>query len=568
MKSNRHNASLFIFLPWALLLLTQPIHAQSNYRERVIAAIAYKVAETVEWPNEQNFTSFKILMIGADNKRLFEELKKVASLRTLKGVEIEILRTDNVSEIPDTHLIIVDRMKNSVIENLSKNITHRQTLLITDGYENQRLVMINLIESERMLNFEYNKANIINQGLTPGPELVLLKGTEIDVAKLFKEGQESLINLQEKLSLQDKKIQDQERQLAQLEMDIIQSQTMLDQQKGTISEKKVSIGKQREVIKEQTESLRAQREELTQVKEEIQTSRSDLKQSQAANAELQEKINSLRSVRLAEQKKFEIQAQNFQEQQQAFAQERNNQKVLQDEIREQNKEILLREKEIRNIRNSIGTNKSVLAKQEAQIQAQGQRLKAHKLRIKSQQNALKLLWSVVILATCLILVVYIAYINKKKSHAELQLHRKNLQEALEKLQATQDELVIAKDQAMQASESKSRFLANMSHEIRTPMNAILGFTDLLKRNLADGKNKSFLQSIEAAGRSLLRLINDILDLSKVEADKLDLEFCAVDLRILFAEMKSIFAHKNSEKKLEFYVEIDKDLPRALILLTF
>ncbi|MCP4111113.1 MAG: response regulator [Desulfobacteraceae bacterium] len=123
----------------------------------------------------------------------------------------------------------------------------------------------------------------------------------------------------------------------------------------------------------------------------------------------------------------------------------------------------------------------------------------------------------------------------------------------------------AKEAAEDASIAKSEFLANMSHEIRTPMNAILGFTEILARKIKDRQQKEYLESIRSSGRSLLKLINNILDLSKVEAGKLDLEYSAVDIISVFKEIKQMFFRKIKDKGLDFHVNIDPDLPKSLML---
>lgn len=112
---------------------------------------------------------------------------------------------------------------------------------------------------------------------------------------------------------------------------------------------------------------------------------------------------------------------------------------------------------------------------------------------------------------------------------------------------------------------KTEYLANMSHEIRTPMNAILGFAEILIDKISDEKQLEYLSAIQTSGKSLLGLINDILDLTKVEMGKLELEYEAVDIHAIFLEMKQIFSQKISEKKIDFIVEIDKDLPNILLL---
>ena len=119
--------------------------------------------------------------------------------------------------------------------------------------------------------------------------------------------------------------------------------------------------------------------------------------------------------------------------------------------------------------------------------------------------------------------------------------------------------------AEMANKAKSEFLANMSHEIRTPMNAILGFTVILSELISDEKQKEYLRSIQTSGKSLLSLINDILDLSKVEAGKLSLEYTTVNMQQICKEMQQIFATKIANKGLNFCVEMDEEMPEAFIL---
>jgi len=126
------------------------------------------------------------------------------------------------------------------------------------------------------------------------------------------------------------------------------------------------------------------------------------------------------------------------------------------------------------------------------------------------------------------------------------------------------ELKQAKAAAESASRTKSEFLASMSHEIRTPMNAIMGIADLLAKTPLSGEQDKYVQIFRRAGDNLLNLINDILDLSKVEASQLDLErtgFSLADLLEKVTEMVSIRAH---EKLLTLVCEIAPDVPTALV----
>lgn len=119
----------------------------------------------------------------------------------------------------------------------------------------------------------------------------------------------------------------------------------------------------------------------------------------------------------------------------------------------------------------------------------------------------------------------------------------------------QEEILLSTvEEAHAANRSKSEFLANMSHEIRTPMNAILGFTEILRKEITDSRQKHFLDSIQLSGKTLLRLINDILDLSKIEAGKLEIQQEHIDLSVLAGEIRLVFAEQMKAKDLDYTVE--------------
>lgn len=141
--------------------------------------------------------------------------------------------------------------------------------------------------------------------------------------------------------------------------------------------------------------------------------------------------------------------------------------------------------------------------------------------------------------------------------------RDPLQVIFRKLIESRGQLVMAKERAEAASQSKSTFLANMSHEIRTPLNAVLGFASLLEKTVSDPVSKSYLNAINLSGRSLMTIVNDILDLSKIEAGKMEIRYRPVSIRALFTEIKSVFFLKCDEKKLEFRIEIAPEVSPLL-----
>ena len=123
----------------------------------------------------------------------------------------------------------------------------------------------------------------------------------------------------------------------------------------------------------------------------------------------------------------------------------------------------------------------------------------------------------------------------------------------------------SKKEAEKANKAKSEFLANMSHEIRTPMNAILGFTEALHNKLDDPAHKKMLKSVLSSGNLLLALINDVLDLSKIEAGKLEISPQPCDLVQILEEIKIVFAEKINQKGLALNLVIPDNFPESIKL---
>ena len=126
------------------------------------------------------------------------------------------------------------------------------------------------------------------------------------------------------------------------------------------------------------------------------------------------------------------------------------------------------------------------------------------------------------------------------------------------------ELAEAHEAALAASQAKTEFLANMSHEIRTPMNAIVGMAELLADSPLSTEQREYVRTFQRAGDSLLRLIDDILDFSKVEAGQVELETIPFDLTDLLEGVGEVFAIRAHAKRLELVVRQDPDVPAHLL----
>jgi two-component system, sensor histidine kinase and response regulator len=149
------------------------------------------------------------------------------------------------------------------------------------------------------------------------------------------------------------------------------------------------------------------------------------------------------------------------------------------------------------------------------------------------------------------------------SHKRVENQVTQLHVLTAELKSSGQRLVKARDQAVEASKFKSQFLANMSHEIRTPMNALIGLSDLLMKTNLSRDQQEYANMIRDSASSLLGIINDILDFSKVEAGKVQLELCDLDLVQVVEGAAELLAEKAHQKKLALVTFIQPQLERTL-----
>jgi signal transduction histidine kinase/ActR/RegA family two-component response regulator len=147
--------------------------------------------------------------------------------------------------------------------------------------------------------------------------------------------------------------------------------------------------------------------------------------------------------------------------------------------------------------------------------------------------------------------------ERKQAETELRQHRDHLEKLVEERTAA---LSIAKEAAEAASRAKSTFLANMSHELRTPMNGVMGMVDMALRRATDPQQIDWLNKSKSSAQRLLAVINDILDISKIEAERMTIEKVSFRFGEVLENLLSLLGHKASEKGIKLLIDLEAGLP--------
>ncbi|HZK09414.1 MAG TPA: ATP-binding protein [Bacteroidales bacterium] len=195
-------------------------------------------------------------------------------------------------------------------------------------------------------------------------------------------------------------------------------------------------------------------------------------------------------------------------------------------------------------------------------EAENQRLQRRMSREEERSRRIVIInyifLAVTILLAIFVLVVTILITQNKKRNRLLLKSQRELEELNQDLKRSNEE-------TERALAFRSQFMANMSHEIRTPLNIIIGFNTFLNKNIDDPQLKKYTESIEVSSYNLLRFLNDILDMSKLEANRVTLNSDRVNLRFLIQGIRELFVLKSQNKEIAFLLEIDKSVPHEVIL---
>ena len=224
----------FIYIITLFLIINNTMHAQETKEEQVKVAYVYNFLQNISWQNENKIAKYRLL-VASKNETLKNMFLMLASRKQLKNKNLEVLIYEENKNYKNIQAIYIGTSFDEIYEKVFFEYEKENTLFISDGYEDKKQVMINLIKDETKITFEINKANILNRSLEISPNLILLGGTEIDVAKLYKTSQDALKEQKETISSLNQKIETKN--------------TELNSKISSIEEQKILITKQTKNIK-------------------------------------------------------------------------------------------------------------------------------------------------------------------------------------------------------------------------------------------------------------------------------------------------------------------------------
>jgi diguanylate cyclase (GGDEF)-like protein len=289
------------FFLWitVLVFLATCSNAKELSLDQIKVAYTYNFLKHTSWKEESEINEYTIAIVS-DNENLKNMFLMLSSRKLLKDKRIKILfYNDNISG-DEIQALYIDNQDTSIYENLFYKYKKSNVLIISDGYEDKKKVMINLFQSGEKVTFEINKANILNRSLKISPDLILLGGTEIDVAKLYKNSQDALKEQKETIESLNKNIKDKNIELDEKIASIKEQKLNIQNQKLNIQKYQKDILIQLKDIEDQEKKLVKQNIELRSIYKNIETQRKKLLTEEE---NVKEKGNALKLLEVIQKEK-------------------------------------------------------------------------------------------------------------------------------------------------------------------------------------------------------------------------------------------------------------------------
>lgn len=511
--------------------------------EQLITSYIYKLSKNIEWNNDKK--TFSIHLVSSDNI-LNSEFMILAKNIRLNDKKIIITISEDEKVAKDSDVVFVTKDKERYYKKIFQATKNNHALLISNDYKNKKFVMINLYKTDsNTIDFEINRANILSKGLGIKPDMIMLGGTELDVAYLYRDARDEL-------SSKDIEIQKIHKNLDKSKKRLAISKINLKTQKKKLKDMKEEVSLFKKKNSELKKKINDKEKVLAKTKKEIQKYNKNVTKLKKSITDKNTKITLQEKKLLTISSEFNTTKNDLKKIKSSLTKQMKELQTKQSLLKKQIIKVVKKEQHLVKLETMIEDKTKEFELLKSKLDEQNKILMSHEKTIDKQKDFLEV--AIMALIVFLLIVIFIGYLLKKQRATNLLL------------KSTQEELEVAKNIADNASLNKSKFLASMSHELRTPLNAVLGYSQLLQRDKSfSEKHQKTFATIRNSGEHLLALINDILLISKMEAGHVEVNNKNANIHELLENIHSMFTLKTDKKAISLTLNIEDALPKHMII---